>query len=81
MTLRFDFIILRCAKSSKPTRDLSKSSHRINPSGSACAVYRAINHFVMDLTKKPETKRAAKLTSTTIKVTGVKRSKPGAPPH
>jgi hypothetical protein len=78
MVLGFDFIILGCAKFSKPTRDLLKSSHRINPSGSACAVYPEINHFVMDLTRKPETKRAARFTSTTTKVTGVKWTKPGA---
>jgi hypothetical protein len=76
MGLRLDFIMIGCAKSSKPTRDLLKSNHRINPSGSACAVYPRINRFVMDLTSKPGTKRAAKCTSTTIKVTGVKWSKP-----
>jgi hypothetical protein len=81
MVLRFDFMILKCAKSSKPTRGLSKSSHMINPSGSACADYPEINHFVMDLTRKPETKRAVKLTSTTIKVTGAKWSEPGAMTH
>ena len=75
MVLRFDFIIKGCAKSSKPIWDLLKSSHRINPFGSACAVYREINRFVMDLTRKPRTKRVAKFTPTTIKVTGVKWSK------
>jgi hypothetical protein len=60
-----------CAKSSEPIRDLLKSSHRINPSGSACAVYREINRFVMDLTNRPETKKMTKFTPTTIKVTGV----------
>jgi hypothetical protein len=60
-----------CAKSSEPIRDRLKSSHRINPFGSACAVYREINRFVMDLTNRPETKKMAKFTATTIKVTGV----------
>ena len=75
MVLWFDFIIKGCAKSSKPIRDLLKSSHRINPSGSACAVYREINRIVMDLTRRPETKKVAKFTPTTIKATGVKWSK------
>jgi hypothetical protein len=75
MVLGFDFIIMGCAKFSKPIRDLLKSSHRINPSGSACAVCREINRFVMDLTTRPGTKRVAKSTPTTIKVTGVKSSK------
>jgi hypothetical protein len=76
MVLGFDFIIMGCAKSSKPIRDLLKSSHRINPSGSACAVYREINRFVMDLTRRPGTKRVAKFTPTMIKDTGVKWSEP-----
>jgi hypothetical protein len=80
MVLRFDFIITGCAKSSKPIRDLLKSSHRINLSGSACAAYPKINRFVMDPTRRPGTKRAAKFTPTTIKVTGGESTKPGALP-
>jgi hypothetical protein len=74
--LRFDFIIVGCAKSLKPSRDLLKSSHRIKPSGSACAAYPEINRFVMDLTRRPGTKKTAKFTSTTIRATGEKWAEP-----
>ena len=81
MLLLFDFNHLPCAKSSNPTRDLLRSSHRKNPFGSACAVCPRINRFAMDRTRRPRTKKAAKPTSTTKKATGRKLNNlPGSKP-
>jgi hypothetical protein len=61
-----------CAKSLNPPRDLLRLSRKKNLSGSACAVSRVTSRFATDRTRRPETKKTVKSTSTTRKATGEK---------